>query len=136
MFEKTTDVDNVKDFVTESTNLIKHYSKQQIKENNEKVIRLIKKNKLDEFVEIQRDIAYNIAASVVVQFVRVLMHVVVTMDIEGKREVNPFVRKEDSFCNEQRSRVDFIEDFFVGGATCIMVAADEDLVSTEFLGAF
>ena len=55
MFEKTTDVDNVKDFVTESTNLIKHYSKQQIKENNEKVIRLIKKNKLDEFVEIPEE---------------------------------------------------------------------------------
>lgn len=55
MFEKTKDVENVKDFVNEASSLIRHYNKEQIKENNEKLIKLIRDNKLNEFVEIPQE---------------------------------------------------------------------------------
>lgn len=55
MFEKTKDVENVKDFVNEASGLIRHYNKEQIKENNEKLIKLIRDNKLNEFVEIPEE---------------------------------------------------------------------------------
>ena len=55
MFEKTKDVENVKDFVNEASGLIRHYNKKQIKENNEKLIKLIRDNKLNEFVEIPEE---------------------------------------------------------------------------------
>jgi len=55
MFEKAKDVDNPKEFVNEATSLIKRFNKRAIKENNEKLIRFIRKNKLDEFVEIPEE---------------------------------------------------------------------------------
>lgn len=55
MFEKTKDVENAKDFVNEASGLIRHYNKEQIKENNEKLIKLIRDNKLNEFVEIPEE---------------------------------------------------------------------------------
>lgn len=55
MFEKTKDVENAKDFVNEASSLIRHYNKEQIKENNEKLIKLIRDNKLNEFVEIPEE---------------------------------------------------------------------------------
>lgn len=56
MFEKTVDTENVKDFVNEAINLIKQFDKKQIKESNEKLIKLIKDNNLDEYVSIPDDI--------------------------------------------------------------------------------
>ncbi len=55
MFEKTVDVENIKDFVNEATNLINHFDKKQIKESNEKLIKLIKDNQLDEYVSIPEE---------------------------------------------------------------------------------
>jgi len=55
MFEKRVDVENVKDFVNEATNLVKHFNKKQIKESNEKLIKLIKDNQLDEYVSIPEE---------------------------------------------------------------------------------
>lgn len=54
-FEKAKNIDNVKDFVNEAVSLIKHFDKQEVKENNEKLINFIKKNKLDEYVEIPEE---------------------------------------------------------------------------------
>ena len=56
VFEKTVDAENVKDFVNEAINLIKQFDKKQIKESNEKFIKLIKDNKLDEYVSIPEEI--------------------------------------------------------------------------------
>lgn len=56
LFEKTKDVDNVKEFVNEACNLIGKHDKEQIKKTNEKLIRLIRENKLEEFVEIPEDV--------------------------------------------------------------------------------
>lgn len=55
MFEKIDKVDNAKEFVNEAVSLIKHFDKQEVKENNEKLIKFIKKNKLDEYVEIPEE---------------------------------------------------------------------------------
>ena len=55
MFEKIDKVENAKEFVNEAVSLIKHFDKQEIKENNEKFIKFIKKNKLDEYVEIPEE---------------------------------------------------------------------------------
>ena len=56
MFEKAENIDNSKDFVNEASGLIKHYNKQDIKESNEKLIKLIKDNHLNEFIEIPEEI--------------------------------------------------------------------------------
>lgn len=56
MFEKAENIDNAKDFVNEASGLIKHYNKQDIKESNEKLIKLIKDNHLNEFIEIPEEI--------------------------------------------------------------------------------
>lgn len=56
MFEKSTDVENVKDFVSESVSLIGHYTKEKVKRENEKLIKLIRENKLDEYVDIPEEI--------------------------------------------------------------------------------
>lgn len=56
LFEKANNIDNAKDFVNEAVSVVKKYNKHQIKENNEKLIRFIKRNKLDEFVEIPDDV--------------------------------------------------------------------------------
>jgi len=55
MFEKIDNVENAKEFVNEAVSLIKHFDKQEVKENNEKLIKFIKKNKLDEYVEIPEE---------------------------------------------------------------------------------
>lgn len=54
-FEKTNKKPNTKEFVNESVSLVKKFNKRAIKENNEKFIRFIKKNKLDEYVEIPEE---------------------------------------------------------------------------------
>lgn len=54
-FEKTGKKPNTKEFVNESVSLVKKFNKKAIKENNEKFIRFIKKNKLDEYVEIPEE---------------------------------------------------------------------------------
>lgn len=55
LFENANSIDDVKSFVNEATNLIKHHDKKQIKENNEKFINFIRKNKLDEYVMIPEE---------------------------------------------------------------------------------
>lgn len=55
LFEKSHDIDNTKDFVNEATGLITNIDKKTIKENNEKFIRFIRQNKLDEYVVIPED---------------------------------------------------------------------------------
>ncbi len=55
MFEKTNDVENAKEFVNEASSLINQFDKKQIKENNEKLIKLIKDNNLDEYVDITEE---------------------------------------------------------------------------------
>ena len=55
MFEKTNDVENAKEFVNEASSLINQFDKKQIKENNEKLIKLIKDNNLDEYVDISEE---------------------------------------------------------------------------------
>lgn len=55
MFEKAKDIDNTKDFVNEASGLIKHFNKKQIKENNEKLIKLIRDNELNEYVDIPEE---------------------------------------------------------------------------------
>lgn len=54
-FEKTNNVDNVKDFVNEASMLVKNYDRQTIMENNEKLIKFIKEHKLDEYVHISEE---------------------------------------------------------------------------------
>lgn len=54
-FEKTNNVDNVKDFVNEASMLVKNYDRQTIMENNEKLISFIKDHKLDEYVHISEE---------------------------------------------------------------------------------
>lgn len=56
MFEKTDNSYNAKDFVNETVSLIKKYNKEEIKRNNEKFIKFMRKNKLDEYVEIPEDV--------------------------------------------------------------------------------
>ena len=55
LFEKSTNVKNVKDFVNESTSLIKNHSKDKIVECNRKLIELFEKRKLNEYVEIPEE---------------------------------------------------------------------------------
>ena len=55
LFEKSTNVKNVKDFVNESVSLIKNHDKEKIIESNRKLIELIEKRKLNEYVEIPEE---------------------------------------------------------------------------------
>lgn len=55
MFEKTDNIENGKDFINEAMSLIKNFDKNIVKENNEKLISLIRKNKLDEYVYIPEE---------------------------------------------------------------------------------
>jgi len=55
LFEKSNKQNNTKDFVNEAVSLIKRFDKQEIKENNEKFIRFIKKYNLNEYVEIPEE---------------------------------------------------------------------------------
>ena len=54
-FEKANYVENPKEFVNESLSIIKTIDKKQIKENNERLIKLIREYKLDEMVEIPEE---------------------------------------------------------------------------------
>ena len=55
MFETAKNVENVKEFVNEATGLIKQFNRKQVINNNQKLIDLIKENKLDEYVEIPEE---------------------------------------------------------------------------------
>ena len=55
MFEKAHNVDDVKDFVNEASNIIKTFDKNIVKENNEKLIKFIRDKKLDEYVDIPEE---------------------------------------------------------------------------------
>lgn len=55
-FEKASNKENAKEIVNESLSVIHRFKKNQIKENNEKLIKLIKKYKLNEFVDIPEEI--------------------------------------------------------------------------------
>ena len=55
MFEKAQNVDDVKDFVNEASNIIKTFDKNIVKENNEKLIKFIRDKKLDEYVDIPEE---------------------------------------------------------------------------------
>ena len=55
MFEKAQNVENVKDFVNEASNIIKKFDKKLVMENNEKLIKFIRNKKLDEYVDIPEE---------------------------------------------------------------------------------
>ena len=55
MFEKAQNVEDVKDFVNEASNIIKTFDKNIVKENNEKLIKFIRDKKLDEYVDIPEE---------------------------------------------------------------------------------
>ena len=55
MFEKAQNVENVKDFVNEASNIIKTFDKKLVMENNEKLIKFIRDKKLDEYVDIPEE---------------------------------------------------------------------------------
>lgn len=55
MFEKAQNVEDVKDFVNEASNIIKTFDKKIVKENNEKLIKFIRDKKLDEYVDIPEE---------------------------------------------------------------------------------
>jgi len=54
-FEKSKDIDNVKDIVNEASELITLGNKKQIAKINEKFINFMRKNKLNEYVEIPEE---------------------------------------------------------------------------------
>ena len=55
MFEKAQNVDDVRDFVNEASNIVKTFDKKIVMENNEKLIKFIRDKKLDEFVDIPEE---------------------------------------------------------------------------------
>lgn len=55
MFEKAQNVDDVKDFVNEASNIVKTFDKKIVMENNEKLIKFIRDKKLDEYVDIPEE---------------------------------------------------------------------------------
>ena len=55
MFEKAQNVENVKDFVNDASNIIKTFDKKLVMENNEKLIKFIRNKKLDEYVDIPEE---------------------------------------------------------------------------------
>lgn len=55
MFEKAQNIDNVKEFVNEASNIVKKINKKLVMENNEKLIRFIRDKKLDEYVDIPEE---------------------------------------------------------------------------------
>ena len=55
MFEKAQNVEDVKDFVNEASNIIKKFDKKLVMENNEKLIKFIRNKKLDEYVDIPEE---------------------------------------------------------------------------------
>ena len=55
IFEKAQNVEDVKDFVNEASNIIKTFDKKLVMENNEKLIKFIRDKKLDEYVDIPEE---------------------------------------------------------------------------------
>lgn len=55
MFEKAENVDDPKGFVNEASNIIGAFDKKLVMENNEKFIKFIHNNKLDEYVDIPEE---------------------------------------------------------------------------------
>lgn len=55
MFEKAQNVDDVKDFVNEASNIVKTFDRKIVMENNEKLIKFIRDKKLDEYVDIPEE---------------------------------------------------------------------------------
>jgi len=55
MFEKAQNIDDVKDFVNEASNIVKTFDKKIVMENNEKLIKFIRDKKLDEYVDIPEE---------------------------------------------------------------------------------
>lgn len=55
MFEKAQNIEDVKDFVNEASNIIKTFDKKLVMENNEKLIKFIRNKKLDEYVDIPEE---------------------------------------------------------------------------------
>ena len=55
MFEKAQNVEDVKDFVNEASNIVKTFDKKIVRENNEKLIKFIRDKKLDEYVDIPEE---------------------------------------------------------------------------------
>ena len=55
MFEKAQNIEDVKDFVNEASNIIKTFDKKLVMENNEKLIKFIRDKKLDEYVDIPEE---------------------------------------------------------------------------------
>ena len=54
-FEKTADIENVKEFVNEAIKLIEPFDRKEVMKINEKLIKLIEDNKLNEYVEIPEE---------------------------------------------------------------------------------
>lgn len=55
MFEKASGVDNSKDFVNEAVDIMKDCDRNKVKAENERFIKFMRKNKLDEYVEIPEE---------------------------------------------------------------------------------
>lgn len=55
MFEKAQNIEDVKDFVNEASNIVKTFDKKLVMENNEKLIKFIRDKKLDEYVDIPEE---------------------------------------------------------------------------------
>ena len=55
MFEKAQNIEDVKDFVNEASNIVKTFDKKIVRENNEKLIKFIRDKKLDEYVDIPEE---------------------------------------------------------------------------------
>lgn len=56
LFEKSHGIENPKEFVNEAVGLVNNFDKKQIKETNDKFIGFMRKNKLDEYVEIPEEV--------------------------------------------------------------------------------
>ena len=121
-FEKAKNIDNVKDFVNEATNLIRCFNKKQIKESNDKLIDLIRKNKLNEFVEIPEEtenlyeaIEYVILNKKTLDNVNDFLHAqnVIAEHIENNNKSvneNKSVLSFDEFQNEMKSEEQKLEE--------------------------
>lgn len=56
LFEKINNVEDVKAFVNESSELVKTLNKNEVIKNNEKFIHFMRENKIDEYVDIPEDL--------------------------------------------------------------------------------
>ena len=56
---------------------------------------------------------------------------VMAVDVKGERQVDTLMAEQQPVRDEQRAGVDLLEDAAVDRPTCVMVAADEDLVAAH-----